>query len=55
MKVKVKPSKPDDSNGAIRVFTKPLVGSTVIADPRDKILKKEKSFTDRIIELIKVN
>ena len=55
MKIKVKPSKPDDSNGAIRVFSKPLVESTVIADPRDMILKKEKSFMDKILDLIKVH
>nr|DAE82459.1 MAG TPA: hypothetical protein [Caudoviricetes sp.] len=55
MKIKVKPSKPDDSNGAVRVFSKPIVGSTIIADPIDKILKKEKSFIDRILDLIRVH
>ena len=55
MKIKVKPSKPDDSNGAVRVFSKPVVSSTIIADPRDMILKKEKNFIDRILDLIKVH
>ena len=55
MKIKVKKVKPDDSHGAIRVYSKPLIGSSIIADPRDKILKKNKSITDRILDMIRVN
>ena len=55
MKIKVKKVKPDDSHGAIRVYSKPLIGSSIIADPRDKILKKNKSIADRILDMIRVN
>ena len=55
MKIKVKKTKPDDSHGAIRVYSKPLISSSIIADPRDKIFKRNKSITDKILDMIRVN
>ena len=44
--------KPDDSIGAVRTYSKPLVSSSVMMDPKDAYLKKKKSLSDRFWDLI---